>query len=124
VENRRSVSEERVNIQVDGEIRTATHIVQKEVDVAMACRMVTHAMKDSYDVAVVVSGDRDFVPAIEAVQEAGKRAEVASFEETFSKEMLKVCDTYHKLDSMPIIRIDTRMQNGAAGEKEEQRWIS
>ena len=40
---------------------------QKEVDVAMACQIVVHALRDNYDTAIVVSGDRDFIPAIQFV---------------------------------------------------------
>lgn len=80
---------------------------QKEVDVDMACEMVAHAFRDSYDVAIVVSGDRDFVPAIRRVREAGKRAEVAAFNCTFSDEMRKMCDRYARLDSIPFLSMPT-----------------
>ncbi|MCK4730524.1 MAG: NYN domain-containing protein [Candidatus Aenigmarchaeota archaeon] len=33
------------------------------------------AYKNAYDTAILVSGDGDFVPAIKAVQETGKRVE-------------------------------------------------
>ena len=84
---------------------------QKEVDVAMACEMVAHAYKDNYDVAIVVSGDRDFVPAIQHIQSAGKRVEVAAYSDAFSSEMLKMCDVYHKLDALPLLRIDSDLSN-------------
>ncbi len=82
---------------------------QKEVDVAMACEMVAHAYKNSFDVAIVVSGDRDFVPAIQHIQSTGKRVEVAAYEDAFSNEMLRMCDVYHKLDNLPILRIDSKI---------------
>ena len=84
---------------------------QKEVDVAMACEMVVHALRDNYDVAIVVSGDRDFVPAIQHVQNAGKRVEVAAFETAFSNEMKRACDTYHILDDLPILSVETVFNN-------------
>ncbi len=80
---------------------------QKEVDVAMACEMVVQAMRDNYDVALVVSGDRDFVPAIQHVQSVGKRVEVAAFKNSFSYEMKKMCDYYYELDSYPLFTITT-----------------
>ena len=76
---------------------------QKEVDVAMACQMVVHALKDNYDVAVVVSGDRDFSPAIQEVQAGGKRVEVAAFEGSFSEELRRVADVYIDLDKLPVL---------------------
>jgi uncharacterized LabA/DUF88 family protein len=81
------------------------HNVQKEVDVAMAVQMVTHAYKNNYDVAVVVSGDRDFIPAIQEVQAAGKRVEVAAFSNSKSDEMERQCDVYHNLDKEPILSL-------------------
>ena len=84
-----------------------TKIVQKEVDVALACEMVVHALMDHYDIAIVVSGDRDFVPAIEHIHQAGKRVIVASFTDCFAKDMLKVCDRYIKLDDKPILQFET-----------------
>ncbi len=123
-------SSELVNTDVRDSSSTR-RAIQKEVDVALGCTMVVQAMKDSYDVAVVVSGDRDFVPAIEMVQDAGKRVEVASFEQNFSQALLRVADTYHKLDPMPIIRMDTRIEVPADTEEdtdvpvqEGSRWTS
>lgn len=76
---------------------------QKEVDVAMACEMVVHALRDHYDVAVVVSGDRDFVPAIQHVQAAGKRVEVAAFRRSVGEEVKRSADKFYDLDKMPLL---------------------
>lgn len=75
---------------------------QKEVDVAMACEMLSHAYKNNYDTAVVVSGDRDFRPAIEHIQAAGKRAEVAGISTGMSWKLSRSCDVFHDLDGLPI----------------------
>lgn len=76
---------------------------QKEVDVAMACEMVVHALRDHYDIAIVVSGDQDFVPAIQHVQAAGKRVEVAAFEVSAGKSIMKAADRFHDLDRVPLL---------------------
>jgi uncharacterized LabA/DUF88 family protein len=76
-------------------------------------------IKDNYDVAVVVSGDRDFVPAIQHAQSAGKRVEVAAFTDAFSPEMLKMCDAYHKLDSLPLLRMSTEISYHDEEEEEK-----
>ena len=44
---------------------------EKAVDVNLACDMVV--LKDIYDVAVIVSGDQDYVPAVGLIKDAGKR---------------------------------------------------
>ncbi|NLL95139.1 MAG: NYN domain-containing protein [Thermoplasmatales archaeon] len=78
---------------------------QKEVDVAMACEMVVHALRGHYDVAIVVSGDRDFIPAIQHVQAAGKMVEVAAFAKSVSNEVIRSADRFHKLETMPLLQM-------------------
>ena len=51
---------------------------EKAVDVKLACDMVV--LKDIYDVAVIVSGDQDYVPAVGFVKDAGKRVVNVSFQ--------------------------------------------
>jgi uncharacterized protein (TIGR00288 family) len=79
---------------------------QKEVDVAMACEILSHAYKDNYDTAIVVSGDRDFRPAIEHIQAAGKRAEVAGFSKGMSWRLSRCCDVFHDLDPLPLFYLN------------------
>lgn len=79
---------------------------QKEVDVAMACNIVAHAFRDNYDVAVIVSGDRDYVPAIEMVQDLGKRVEVASFRGCIGTAMMNAGDQFIDMDTLPILKMD------------------
>lgn len=79
--------------------------VQKEVDVAMSVEMVKHALMNHYDTAIVVSGDRDFIPAIEAIQSFGKRVEVASFSASISEECKKASDVYYTLDDLPFLSL-------------------
>jgi len=83
----------------------ADHI-QKEVDVAMACEMLAHAMNDNFDTAIIISGDRDFRPAIEFIQRQGKRAEVAGFSNGMSGVLSRSGDLFRCLDSLPIYYYD------------------
>ena len=55
----------------------ATFGGEKAVDVNLACDMV--ALREIYDVAVVFSGDQDYVPAIRIVKNAGKRVVNVAF---------------------------------------------
>lgn len=75
---------------------------QKEVDVAMGCEIVFQACVNSYDTAIIVSGDRDFFPALERVHAVCKRVEVASFFEALSRKLSACCDTVHFLNTVPI----------------------
>jgi uncharacterized LabA/DUF88 family protein len=84
---------------------------QKEVDVALACELVAHAFKNNYDVAILVSGDRDFIPAIQHAQLSGKRVEVAAFANSASTEIRRSADRFHQLETMPLLSF-----SGAEGE--------
>ena len=41
--------------------------------------MVVHAFRNSYDTAILVSGDTDYSAALQAVKDHGKHVEVALF---------------------------------------------
>lgn len=82
-------------------------VVQKEVDVSMACEMLEHALLDHFDVAIVVSGDRDFVPAIQKVQSAGKRVEVAAYSDVYNEECKRAADMYYMLDDIPFMSMSS-----------------
>jgi uncharacterized LabA/DUF88 family protein len=45
----------------------------KRVDVTLSVDMLAHAYQKNYDVAVLVAGDEDYVPLVEAVKNAGRR---------------------------------------------------
>lgn len=51
---------------------------EKGIDVLMALSMVMGAMRDEFDVAVLVSADTDLLPAVEATLALGKLCEVAA----------------------------------------------
>ena len=84
---------------------TTQETVQKEVDVALAVDMVQHAYDDNYDTAILISGDRDFVPAVEKVKAKGKRVEVASFGGSMSHVLQKKANFKYELDNMYIIQL-------------------
>jgi uncharacterized LabA/DUF88 family protein len=48
-------------------------ISEKMIDVALATDMVRFACKNEYETAFLVSQDRDFIPAVEAVRAEGKK---------------------------------------------------
>ena len=70
----------------------------KEDDIHLAVDMVKLAYKDAYDTAILVSSDGDFVPAINAVKEKGKRIENIGFSNKFSYHLKQVCDKFRKIN--------------------------
>lgn len=45
----------------------------KRVDISLAVDMLMHASRKNYDVAVLVGGDEDYVPLVDAVMSEGRR---------------------------------------------------
>lgn len=68
------------------------YYVLKEDDIHMAGDMIKGAFKDFYDVAILVSGDGDFVPAVKIVQEEGKKVENIYFKKSASTNLKQNCD--------------------------------
>lgn len=68
--------------------------VEKGVDIKLAVDMMRHAYDDTYDTAILVSGDGDYVNAIEAVKNLGKHVENAFFEKDQSYHLRQACDVF------------------------------
>lgn len=74
--------------------------VEKGADIGLATEMIARGFNDSYDVAVVVTGDDDFSRAIRYVQDQGKIVEVASFQANLSSNLKRVADQCTILDEV------------------------
>jgi uncharacterized LabA/DUF88 family protein len=74
------------------------NLKEKGTDVFLAIDMLGLAYKNSYDTAILVSGDGDFVEVIESIQEMGKQVENWAFQGRKSDNLLKVCDSFHYID--------------------------
>jgi len=84
----------------------STRYVEKGVDVALATDLIGMAWENAYDVAVIVSGDADYVGAVTKVMSKGKNVEVASFRKCLSKELKDAALTKIILDDyVPQIKV-------------------
>ncbi len=63
-------------------------------------------LADRMDIAVIVSGDGDFAPAIRALQDTGVRCEVISFKPNTSSDLVAVADEF--MDIMKIASISRK----------------
>ena len=68
------------------------YYVIKGDDIHIAVDMVQGAYEDNFDVAILVSGDGDFVPAVKIVQEKEKIVENAYFKKSLSWHLKQECD--------------------------------
>jgi uncharacterized LabA/DUF88 family protein len=80
------------------EPRQDGHSVEKGVDVMLAVDMLKYAIDQTYDTAILVSGDGDFKPAVDAVKDLGKHVEHAYFAEG-ATALRKASDNFIILDN-------------------------
>ncbi|MBT7079804.1 MAG: NYN domain-containing protein [Chloroflexi bacterium] len=98
-------------------------MVEKGVDVMLATDLVTNAYNDHYDTAIVVSGDADFYPALQAVKDVGKHIEVAAFDMNLSAESARVSDVVQKFNKtwftgLWMTRAQSRARTSASSRPE------
>jgi uncharacterized LabA/DUF88 family protein len=92
--------------------------VKANLDIELVVDMMKTAR--NLDVAIVVSGDGDFAPAIRAVQEMGVRVEVISFRGNTSSDLIEAADVFY--DITQVARVDrdsTRSGRRVAGDDED-----
>jgi uncharacterized LabA/DUF88 family protein len=61
-------------------------------DVFLATDLIKGAYENLYDIAIVISGDADFIPAINLVRKKGKKVINAFFPKSSSYLLRKCCD--------------------------------
>src|SRR5258705_7206723 len=66
--------------------------VKANLDIELVVDLMKTAR--NLDIAIVISGDGDFAPAIRAVQEMGVRVEVVSFRGNTSSDLIDVADQF------------------------------
>ena len=71
---------------------------EKCVDIAVATNLFLY--KDKYDIAILVTGDKDFLPAIDKVRNLGKKIIISSFLGSCSKELFQDKDEVIWLDDL------------------------
>lgn len=81
----------------------APYYEQKEVDVALAIDMVQDAMRGDIQHSILVTGDRDFVPAVQAVRRMGIPVTVAGFYSCHTSKALRLAASRSiNLDELPM----------------------
>jgi len=69
------------------------HFEIKGDDIYLATELVKGAYENLYDIAIIVSGDEDFIPAIKLVQKNGKKVINAFFPKSSSYLLRNCCDS-------------------------------
>ena len=76
------------SIEKDG----STKFTIKGDDVCLANDLIKGAYEDLYDIAIIVSGDEDFIPAIKTVQTLNKKVINAFFHKSSSNALRSICN--------------------------------
>ena len=89
--------------------------VKANLDIELVVDMMKTAR--NLDIAIVVSGDGDFAPAIRAVQEQGVRVEVISFRGNTSSDLMDVADQF--TDIVQLARVEKGSRSGRRVAEDE-----
>ena len=84
------------------ELRPGGVHVEKGVDVNIAVDMLTNAVNDNYDTAILVSGDGDFADVLIAVGDLGKSVENAYFGSGRSRHLSNACDVFTEITDQMV----------------------
>ena len=79
---------------------------QKQVDILLAIDMIKLALKNKIQHIILITGDSDFVPAVQYVKEEGVMVHLRHAEKTYSKELSQTCDTSRQLSRTVLIEFD------------------
>ncbi|MBW8002370.1 MAG: NYN domain-containing protein [Planctomycetes bacterium] len=72
---------------------------EKGVDIRIASDILTGALRNCYDTAILVSGDGDFAPVLEEIKRSGKQVENAAFPSSRSDALINASDLYIELSA-------------------------
>ena len=70
----------------------------KQVDISLSVDMLAHASRKNYDVAVLVAGDEDYTPLVDAVMSEGRRVCLWFLEKGLSPILKNRVDHYFSLE--------------------------
>lgn len=64
----------------------------KRVDLSLASEMLGHAHRRNYEIAILVGGDDDYVPLVDAVMSEGRRVVLWALPSGLSETLARRCD--------------------------------
>lgn len=74
------------------------HSIEKGVDIELATELIAHGFNESYDTAILVSGDDDYNRAVRYVQDRGKVVIGAMFDNNAAGNLKGTVDHFINLD--------------------------
>lgn len=77
-------------------------MTEKGVDMRIGIDMLSGAIRNIYDTAILVSGDADFAEAVRAVKETGRHVEVVAFAPNRAAELMRAADVCKDLTAADL----------------------
>jgi uncharacterized LabA/DUF88 family protein len=78
---------------------------QKRIDVLLGVDMVRLCSKKQIHLVILIAGDADLVPAVEACKEEGAIIRLYYHPSSISDELLNVCDERYEIDQALVTRV-------------------
>jgi uncharacterized LabA/DUF88 family protein len=97
-----------VGIEAPRVFKKAKGRPSKRVDIQLSTEMLGHAHRGNYDLAILVAGDEDYVPLVEAVQREGKRVVLWFLSEGLSSALVRAADHAYDLAQI-LFKADTQI---------------
>ena len=80
--------------------RRGDNLIEKGIDVALATEMLSLGFRNAYDIAILVSGDSDYIHTVNKLKNIGKIVEIAAFKCGFARELQLSADRVIILDEL------------------------
>ena len=82
--------------------------IEKKIDIQIAIDIISLAYENAYDIAVLISGDGDFVPVVKKLKELGKKVEIWAFKYSLAnalKDELEIRNIHYLDEILSKIQI-------------------
>jgi uncharacterized LabA/DUF88 family protein len=79
----------------------------KRVDIQLTTDMLLHASRKNFETAVLIAGDEDYVPLVEAVKSEGRRVLVWFISNGISPALRRAADYFRDLDE-PLLSAENQ----------------
>lgn len=100
-----------VNFDINNSATYSTE--EKETDINLATHMLSKGFQNAYDIAILVSGDTDYIKVVETLHNIGKIVVIAHFQHQNISRYNSVCDAH-------VILYNDMLDN-AANKKEKNK---
>lgn len=80
--------------------KSRDHWIARGVEAALVTDFLGLAARNAYDTAILVSGDSDYLSAVDEVKRLGKRVEIAGFSHDVDEQLKRIADRFHMLERL------------------------